>query len=156
MDVEGLAGDEVADADGGAAEHGWVALGEVGAQFFEELECGGVGGRVGVGAFRAAGCDAGGFVGVVFEVVGVKFWDGGLDGGEWCGDDGGWLTDPFVPLHISDAHGDVVLSVAERTVREGLAGVDVPVGERCSFGTLEVGGNPYCCMLSDRTLSWLS
>jgi len=106
-----------------------------------------------VGAFRAAGCDPGGFIGVVFEVVGVEFWDGGLDGGgKGGGDEGGWLTDPFVPFHVSEAHGDVVLSVAEGTVGEGLAGVDVPVGERCCFGTLEVGGSPYCCMLSDKNL----
>lgn len=81
-DVEGFACGEVVDADGGLLEEGGVALREVGAEFFEELDGAVEGFGRGAAAFGAAGGDAACFVVVVAHVMVVEL-------------------DPFVPVHVA-------------------------------------------------------
>jgi hypothetical protein len=83
--VEALAREQVVEPDGCAREHAWVALGQVGGEFFEQFQRAVVDSRVRVDfdAFRGSLGQAAGFVGVEAEVVVVDF-------------------DPFVPVHVAE------------------------------------------------------
>lgn len=126
-DVESFAREEVVEADGGAGEHLRVAFGQVGCEFFEELQGGGMGSRVrGVDfdAFGAARGEALGFFGVEAQVFVVEL-------------------DPIVPVHAAEAEVDAVFwPVAEWAVGEGRGIGGGPVGVWWCFGTLEVAGFP--------------
>lgn len=73
----------------GTGVEGWVALRQVVAEFFKELESGGVGFRGGHAAFAFAFGDAPGFFGVEARELVVKF-------------------DPVIPLHGAETHCYVV------------------------------------------------
>ena len=115
--VEDFACEEVGEADGRAVEHGWVGLGEVCGEFFEELEGGGVDCWIwdDLDAFGGAGGEALGFGGVEAEIVVVEL-------------------DPVVPVHAAEAEVDVVFGpVAEGAVGErfGVCGRPVWVRRSC-------------------------
>lgn len=123
-DVEGFAREEVVDAGGGAGVEGRVALGEVVGELLEELDRAVKGFGGGAAALAASFGDAAGLVGVEAEELLVKL-------------------DPLVPLHSAKAHGDVIGTVTKGAVRNGLCGVDIPVGVRRCRRTFKFHGGPY-------------
>jgi hypothetical protein len=60
------------------------------------------------------------------------------------------ITYPFIPVHVSEAHRDVVGSVSEWTVWVWLRGVHIPIGSwRCGW-PFEFHGLPYYLEISIR------
>ena len=47
--------------------------------------------------------------------------------GEGEGEGEGGYTDPVIPVHVSEAHGNVVLTVSEGSVCIWFCGADIPV-----------------------------
>lgn len=52
-------------------------------------------------------------------------------------------TYPFIPIHVSESHGDMIGAVPEWTIRVRLRGVYIPIGSwRCNW-SFELHGLPY-------------
>ena len=97
-------------------------------------------------AFGTAFFDALSLVGVELEVVVVEFFDSFSFGlivnlGNAC-------TYPFIPVHVSQAHGYMVGTMSEWSICIGLCGVDVPIWKRGSSWAFELHRLPNCLKIS--------
>lgn len=96
----------------------------MGLQFFKEFDGAVHGFRCSAAAFFAAFFDSESFIRVEFQVLVVKL-------------------DPFIPMHRSQAHRDMIWAMPERPVRQRLGPVYIPIWVRGGLRASEGDRSPF-------------